>query len=493
MRTLYRLSGALLLCGAATPLLAGVSPEEAAKLGDELTPVGANPAPNEDGSIPAWQGESLFTEAQKNYDPEDLEKLRKEALAWQDAHPDLDPVENRADLDKLIEDSPRVGDLIRQIGREKTEPLFTITADNYQEYADKLTEGHKALFELYPDTYEMTVYPSVRGAYYPDEILAATRKNATRAELEGTDGVSGAKLGFPYPIPENGAQVIWNHKLKYRGSAVKRYNDQVIVEANGEYEITKLIEDVSFEYANQNKPAEERDDDVLAYYLQETTYPRRVAGQFTLVHEIFGKDTSGRNAWIYNPGLGRVNRAPDVGYDNPSIGSDGMQFNDQVDMFNGSLNRYNWKLVGKKEMYIPYNSYMMNNPLAQYEEIAGKGHINPALPRYELHRVWVVEATLREGTRHQFAKRVFYLDEDSWSIVAVDNYDNRGKLWRFQEGHLVTFPFIPTTTASPEAIYDLQSGRYMLTALTNEGEISDFRITYDEGYFTPSRLSRRAR
>ncbi|MES1943779.1 hypothetical protein PC39_06679 [Salinisphaera sp. PC39] len=444
---------------------AGVSPEEAAKLGDQLTPIGANPNGNEEGTIPPWRGPSLFTEAQRNYDYEEVEHLRKN------------------DPDKL--------NFIKTQRPEALKPRFTITADNYQQYADKLTAGHKRLFELYPETYKMRVYPSVRGTYFPDEINEATRKNAERAGLEGVNDVYGARLGFPFPIPQNGAQAIWNHKLRFRGSAVKRYNNQAIVDADGSYQITKLIEDVRFEYANLE--VEDPENHVLAYYLQRTLSPARVAGQITLVHEIFGKGTSGRNAWIYNPGLGRVNRAPEVGYDNPSLGSDGLQFNDQINMFNGSLARYNWKLVGKKEMFVPHNSYEINSVRHSYDEIIQKGHINQNLPRYELQRVWVVEANLREGTRHQFKKRVFYLHEDSWGVTMVDCYDNRDQLWKFQEGHLITAPYIPTATTVPEVIYDLQSGRYFMTAMINEDRANDFDVEFSRSHFQPSNLKRMGR
>ena len=470
---------------------AKVSEAEAAKLGSELTKVGANPDGNAEGTIPPLVGPDAFNEEQRNLTPDSLEEIRQRIVAFGEENADLNLLTDVDDLTKAAGMEPDLNNLVTQIGVDNLQPRLTITAENYKEHADKLTEGYKKLFELYP-SYEMIVYPTVRTAFYPEEIYEATKANATRATLEGTDGISGHKLGFPFPIPQSGAEVIWNHKLKFRGSTARRYNDQAVVDADGSFEITQIIEDVGFEYANLAK-GEGRDNEIIAYYLQETISPPRVAGQFTLVHEIFGKGTSGRNAWLYNPGLGRVNRAPDVGYDNPSIGSDGLQFNDQINMFNGALDRYTWKLLGKREMYIPYNSYLMNNPVAEYEDIVGKGHINQGMARYELHRVWVVEATLRDGTRHQFGRRVFYVDEDSWGIVAVDNYDQRGELWRFQEGHPITAPFVPTTTTAPEVIYDLKSGRYFVTAMSNEGKITDWKIEYRDGYFGPSALKRRAR
>ncbi|PPE76013.1 DUF1329 domain-containing protein [Solimonas fluminis] len=371
-------------------------------------------------------------------------------------------------------------------------PLYVITKANLAQYDKVLTDGHKALFKTYPD-YKMIVFPSYRNAFFPDEILKATVANATRASLVGTDDVQKAELGFPFPIPKSGAEPIWNHKLKFRGSAVKRYNNQAIVKPDGTYKISKLVEDVKLKYANLKEPAEMRKGGLFAYYLQEVLEPPRVAGQIILVHETAGGEGNSRLAWIYSPGLGRVNRAPDVGFDNPSIGSDGEQFNDQIDVFNGSLERFDWKLLGKREMLIPYNSWMLNSPTFKYKDIIRPGHINQDLARYEMHRVWVVEATLKQGQRHRFGKRRFYLDEDSWAIAAVDCYDNRGQLWKVQEAHLLSIPFIPTVSGIPETIYDLQSKRYFVTTMTNEDAISDFEVKYDDAMFTPASLQRKAK
>ena len=459
--------------------LAKVSAEEAAKLGNELTPVGAVHAGNEDGSIPAWVAAELL----KNSTIDELgikatELSRAQLEEWRTKDPEK--IEQMV-YDQLEKFEDEIGNVV--------ERKFQITAANYKDYADKLSEGHKAMFERYDD-YVMNVYPTARTAFYPEEIYAATKENATRAELVGTDDVNGARLGFPFPIPGSGAEVIWNHKLKYKGDAVKRYNNQAIVDPDGSYKISKLIEDVKFKYGNISEPG---GTELLAYYLSNVIEPARVAGQLTLVHETADEGSGGRLAWIYNPGLGRVNRAPDVGYDNPYIGTDGEQFNDQVDVFNGSLNRYNWKLVGRKEFYIPYHNYLLNSPEYKYADLIEPGHLNQELVRYELHRVWVVDANLREGTRHQFKRRTFYVDEDSWSIAVVDCYDNRDELWKMQEAYLLTLPFIPTVTGAPEAIYDLKSSRYFLTAMTNEDEISDFEISYKDAYFKPSNLKRLAR
>lgn len=443
------------------------TPDEVAKLGKELTFVGAIQAGNKEGTIPTWTGPSNFSAEQKNYSPADLENLRK-------TKPEV--------IEQTLE---------KQAGPESVKILYTVTKANMAQYAAILTEGHKALLNKYP-TYKMNVYKTIRTAFYPDEIYKATVANASTATLEGTDVVKGAKLGFPFPIPKSGAEVIWNHKLKYRGSTARRYNNQAIVKPDGTYTITKLIEDVKFKYANLKEPNWDGKD--YTYYLSEVISPPRVAGQITLVHETSDISTGGgRVAYIYSPGLGRVNRAPDVGYDNPAISTDNEQTTDQIDVFNGALDRYNWKLVGKKEMLIPYNSYRINSPKVKYKDILKAFHINQDLSRYELHRVWVVEATLKPGLRHIFAKRTFYVDEDSWSIAVVDCYDGRGNMFKVQEAHLFTAPFIPTVTGVPELIYDLTSNRYFATTLANEDTITDFRISFDDSYFDPANLKRKAR
>ena len=506
MRPLIPLALSLLL---AAPALAKVSAEEAAKLGQSLTPVGAEKAANADGTIGAWTNGAMFDDTQKNLTPARLEELRTAFEEIRAANPApfdklLGYVDNFS-VEKYDEISNQVGAIIETLPAElkalakqqrkqsggAERPKFIITAANLAQHADKLTDGHKALFAKYPG-YKMIVYPTMRTAFFPEAIYEATKANAVNATLSGTDIVEGARLGFPFPIPKSGAEVIWNHKLKFRGSAAKRYNNQAIVKPDGDYQITKLVEDVKFKYANLREQDDKGSIDILAYYLSEIVDPPRVAGQITLVHETAGSGET-RSAWIYSPDLGRVNRAPDVSYDNPYIGTLGEQFTDQVDVFNGALDKYDWKLLGKREIYIPYNSYLINTPLIKYRDIIRPGHINQNLSRYELHRVWVVEATVRDGQRHQLAKRVFYVDEDSWSIAAVDGYDERGQLWKVQEAQLLTAPFVPTVTGVPELIYDLQSGRYFVTALVNEDKITDFQIEYKDRFFKPGTLQRKAR
>ena len=446
MKNLSLALGAIALSLAAQQAAAKVGADEAAKIGTTLTPVGAEKAGNKEGSIPEWK-----PAAQKG--------------SLEGEFP-MDPV----------------------IAAEK--PTFTINKANMAQYSAKLTEGHKYLLKSY-DTYKMNVYQTHRMVSWPQPIYDATKANATTCELTGTDILDGCKLGFPFPIPKNGAEPIWNHKLKWRGEAVSRYNNQMIVQPNGDFQLTKIIEDVQFSYASIKNPVPlTKTSGEFLKYLSRTVAPPRLAGTFILVHEKAGLGNDGRAAWLYSPGIKRIRRAPTVCCDNPYEGTDGHQFYDQVDIFNGALERYNWKLVGKKEMYIPYSGYKIAGPMTKYKDLAKPKHLNADLPRYELHRVWVVEATIKPGTSHTFAKRVMYVDEDSWNLVAADNYDSRGNLYQFQEGHFVFGSNIQAGSTVPEIIYHFTSGRYFVTAAFNEDKPFDLTKTFSKDYFSAAAVQK---
>ncbi|MDR3417575.1 MAG: DUF1329 domain-containing protein [Nevskia sp.] len=443
--------GALLLaCLLQHPALAAHprTPVRPVQLRPGLTPVGAEQAANKDGSIPRWTGGNP-----QSGDP-----------AGEYPHDDA------IDGDK---------------------PLFIITHDNYTRYADRLTEGHKELLRRFPD-YWMNVYPTHRTVSYPDFIYKATIANAATCRLLDPDEPDNCKQGFPFPLPRSGAEVIWNHKLKWRGEGVTRYNNQFIVQPDGGYQQTRVLEKVRFYYASPDNNPEvlKNGQGEFLRYLSQTLSPPRLAGTFILLQEKIGTGDSGRAAWLYTPAIKRLRRAPSVQYDNPYEGTDGNQFYDQVDMFNGALDRYNWKLVGKKELYLPYNSNHIAGNTVGYHDIIRPHHVNQELPRYELHRYWIVEANLKATASHTFKTRRFYVDEDSWNIEAVDCYDNQDQLYKFQEGHLVATPSVQAATTVPEVIYDFASGRYFVTAAYNEDKPYDLATELPDEEFTPAAVQK---
>ena len=436
-----------------TGALAKVPSDQVAKLSAELTPVGATRAANKDGSIPEWTGG--ITKAPAGY-------------TVGDHH--IDPFPN----DKI---------------------QFTITASNVAEYKGLLTPGQIKLFETYPDTYKMNIYQTRRSASYPEHVYQAVRTNASRAELvkEG-NGIQGAAVGIPFPMPANGLEAIWNHTLRYRGESVTRSAGQAAPTASGNFTYIGLKETLLLPYSVKGASPEELENtNILFKFKQKVTEPARLAGTALLVHETMDQVKTPRQAWTYNTGQRRVRRAPNVAYDAPGTAADGLRTTDDFDMYNGAPNRYNWTLKGKQELLIPYNDYRLHSDELKYEDIIQPGHINPDLVRYEKHRVWVVEANLKENTRHIYKKRVFYIDEDSWQIAVTDIYDNRDELYRVAVAHAINYYDVPTLWSTLDVYHDLQSRRYIAIGLDNETKMYDFSTKLNERDFTPAALRREGR
>ena len=446
MNTLRFLPALCLLSSAA---LAAVGESDAVRLGKDLTPLGAETKGNADGSIPAWDG-GLKT-APAGY---------KTGMH----HPD-----------------PFAGD----------QPLYTVTGANAAQYAAKLTAGQQAVLKAYP-SYKLVVYPTRRSASAPQAIYDATRQNATSAKLIADgNGISGAIRGAPFPLPQNGLEVLWNFLTRFRGVAAVRHIDQAAVERGGGYQLVKFEDEFLFNYHRPDITAKELEQsNTLIFYKQAVTAPARLAGSILLAQETMDQVKEPRRAWVYNAGRRRVTRAPNVAYDNPGTAADGQRTSDQFDMFNGAPDRYEWTLVGKKEMIVPYNSYRLHSDKVKNSEILKPLHPNPDLARYELHRVWVVEAKLKAGTSHLYARRTFYIDEDSWQMLAADQYDSRGQMWRVSEAHCINYYDAQTFWSTLEVHLDLQNGRYLAVGLDNENAMYDFGVKRTPADYTPDMLRR---
>lgn len=432
---------------AAVPAMAKVDAAEAAKLGNELTPTGAEKAGNAAGTIPAWDG-----------------GIKQPPACYKGG-------------DFLCNPFP------------DDKPLFVITAQNMEQYKANLTPGQMAMMKKYPDTYRMPVYQSRRSHAVPDFVAERTKKNAVETETVGNTGLKGLNLqGYPFPIPKNGLEVIWNHIGRYRGSSLERTIGQVTPQANGVYSMVMFKDQVAVRNTLTDiQPGEE--ENVMFYFKQQVVAPARLAGNVLLVHETIDQVKEPRLAWIYNAGQRRVRRAPQVAYDGPGTASDGMRTSDNFDLYNGAPDRYEWTLVGKKEMYIPYNSYKLDEKGLKYDDMIKPGHINQDLARYELHRVWVVEAKLRQGTRHIYAQRNFFIDEDSWVASAIDHYDGRGNLWRVAESHNMYYYNGGVSGYALETLYDLNAGRYLALGFENEeAKGANWDVKFSKVEFKPNAL-----
>jgi hypothetical protein len=437
----YKSALAAILSLSTSFAVAAVSPQEASKLGQELTPIGAEKAGNATGTIPAWTGG--LTEGPGGFSNE------------------------QGYLDPFADD----------------QPAKEITAQNYQKYADQLTEGQKAMFQRYPETFKMPIYQTRRTAAYPEFVYEKAKANATTAQLmDNGNGIDGYDETVPFAIPKTGVELVWNHVTRYRSRDIQRTVSQVVPNENGSFNPIVLTDELKF----IGDPSENS----LFYFKQIIKSPARLGGNVLLVQETINQVKEPRRAWVYNAGQRRVRRAPQVAYDGPGTASDGQRTADNYDMFNGSPDQYTWELKGKKEIFIPYNSYKLMDKSLATGDIIKAGHINQDYTRYELHRVWVVEAKLKDGIRNIYASRTFYFDEDSYSVVYVDHYDARGQLWRIAEAHSAQFYDVKIPWYALEVLYDLNNGRYYSFGLMNETEGYNFDYRSSKKDYTPSALRR---
>lgn len=432
---------------AASGARAAVGAGEAATLKTTLTPLGAEKAGNKNGSIPAWSGTPTagagLTAAGRRADPFAVEK-----------------------------------------------PLFSINAKNMAQYAEQLTEGSKALMQKYPETFRIDVYKTHRTAIAPQAVYDNTFKNATKAKLvDGGAGPSpqGAFGGIPFPIPKTGLEVMWNHKLNWRGDSWYWEFKGYQLTSGGQWILAgDTANDHSMPYYAKGGSAEKFDGE---FWLVRslTKGPAIRAGE--AITGRLNLDESKSAAWVYLTGQRRVRKLPNSCCDTPTPFSAGITSFDEVDVYTGRSDRFDWKLVGKKEVFIPYNTNRTFTPTKDSDLLSSR-HLNPDHVRWELHRVWVVEATLKPGQRHTSPKSRYYVDEDTWQAVTSDRFDANNQLSRVGFGLPIVMSDIPATSIVTWGVYDLTAGSSYINGLVNERNAAYKPMpAYKDAVFTPDAMS----
>lgn len=423
---------------------AAVTPEEASKLKGELTPFGAEKAGNKEGSIPAWAG------------------------GYTTPIPGFKNGGRRGD--------PFAGE----------KPLYSITTANMAQYADKLSAGTQALMSKYPQTFRVDVYKTHRTAAAPQWVYDNTFKNATNARLEG-ELLKGAYGGIPFPIPKTAKEVIANHEMHWRGDAwQQKFRGYLGTSAGQRVLSVEALGDFQMPYYEQGQDSKFTGD----YWLirMVNSGPPVRAGEAITGRLNVDQDKSA--TWVYLTGQRRVRKLPNACCDTPAPASSGVASFDEVEVLAGRTDRHDWKIVGKKEMLIPYNSNRMHVPTKD-SDLLMANHLNPDHVRWELHRVWVVESTLKSGQRHQAVKSRYYMDEDTWVAVLGDRWDANGQLWKTIWQHPVVMPDVPATTPMQQwGFNDLISGAWYASGVVNELPVH-YRTVPRRGdtFFTPEAMA----
>jgi len=410
---------ALLFTGAAF----AASPADLARLGKDLTPTGGEIAGNKDGTIPAWEGEVA------------------PLPGWSQG-------KVRADFWKY----------------KGEKPLFSIDASNVDKYAERLVPAQIQKIKTTPG-YRMDVYQTHRNCSVPEFVQENTKNGANKSKI-GADGWSldeAVLPGVPFPFPEKGIEALWNHLTRYQGVAEEWPVGISFISpapgATGDI-IFKWLQLNYYPWAQKGQHSPKDNGGLLNGTFYPFEEPVALAGQALTQRYYFGKDSE---PFYYFTGQRRVRRLPAYAYDAPIIGTENQYPSDEMQLFYGNPDRFDWKLVGKKEVYGPYNGFPVTDFNASKADVFKPQFVAPEYRRYELHRFWVVEGTVKPGARHSVAKKVLYLDEDSWIVALGEDYDGQGKLWRLNEDPVLPAWEIHSCVTGPLTnLNDLISGRYVV-------------------------------
>lgn len=352
-------------------------------------------------------------------------------------------------------------------------PILKITAQNYKKYKDRLSTGMEAMFEQYPDVFYMNIYPSHRDfSYHHDYLCKAATYNAKHAKLvDGGLGVHAA-LGAPvFPFAETGLQAIWNVIFTPRAwstevtySTVDVHSDGSTTHAKSHF---KTFSPLGMKNADGGELVKTTDSDIAAYFFREPLLPTSAQGKVAVGFQPMNFNEGSTQVWQYQPGLRRVRKAPKIGFDYP-VPPSGLRTVDDDSGFSGSPERYNWKLVGRKAMYVPYNNFKINDPSLSTQQLTKPHTLNPKYIRYELHRVWIIEGTLKDGYRHIYEKRRLYVDEDGWRVLTADMWDNHGDLYRVSMILWFYSQQSGTYQRGVSIYHSLPSGAYEATYMVND-------------------------
>jgi len=424
--------------------VAAATPDEIARLGKDLTPWGAEMAGNKDGTIPAYTGGQKTLPA--GFTPEGPKR-------WVD---------------------PYAGE----------KPVLTITAENMAQYEDKLLGSAKEMFKRYPKTFRIDVYPTHRSVWVPDWVNENSIKNASTAKvLPDGYGLAGAFGGTPFPVPKSGIEVWWNNEVRYKGAYHQNNVNTWTVDATGRKSLNAAyISDLYFPNFDPEIGREKFLAGDNLYYKVYTDYsaPASRVGEVSLYWTWYDQARYPAKGWAYTPGTRRVRTTPDLFYDTPCPGYNGGITMDDIQMTYGPQDRFEWKLVGKKEVYVPYNNYTQQF-VTQSSHTLTPNHPHPDDIRWELHRMWVIEGAPKKGVRHIYSKKVVYVDEDMGNSQ-METYDQGGKMFRAGWSTMVELYDIGVPYALGNFFFDFSTGSYWMGSHPGDTSVKGLNFPKDSSW-----------
>jgi hypothetical protein len=292
-------------------------------------------------------------------------------------------------------------------------PIDMVSAANGGRWQAWLTPGTQMRLLSDADL-RLPVYPTRRSAADSAEFYAGTRENAMRAGMH--DGLpEHISVGIPFPVPDKGMQVIWNHLLRDRPAFGQRTFVQAFVQPNARLLSHTIVQ----RFANYwPVPVKKHPEEIpLASLLELTIVPQRLAGSVMMLRATLNQASK---MWLRDAGALWLAKVTDAAPGTSVLGAAGLMDVDQLDGYLGPPGLYDWSLIGKEARLVPYNAYKLDTD--DLNAALTPRHMNADVLRYEIHRTWHVRGTCRAEMSCHFNRRDYWLDEDTWQILLGDLY-----------------------------------------------------------------------
>ncbi len=354
------------------------------------------------------------------------------------------------------------------------EVKFRVDKSNLEQHKDRLPEG---LYKMIKEwDYSINVYETVNDFSFPNDYQEATEKYKGAARVDKQGGIENYTAGLPFPEPKSGAEVMYNYDYKYTGDDFYYVGDAIIMSTAGrERRLGLTYSRMSYQgrLRVDPKPSIPGPGNVELKEISGFTYPEDIAGMVLLTVR-YQNPSKGDDGWMYIPTIRRVRR---ISVAQRGDSSGGMDFTwDDYRGFSGKVSDYAWKLIGKKEMIIPFHAPTTN---PRHKGIV----LIPDDLRYELRSVWIVEGVNKDKD-YVYSRRRIYLDADSYDIPVCVLWDRRGALWKYIEIGYAVDTQNRLTHTSYAGVYDLIARRSTLV----HGIKERWNKNMKEDYFTTTNL-----
>lgn len=322
----------------------------------------------------------------------------------------------------------------------------TIDQDNVAQFKDILDPAFYGFIEK--GWLQMKVGETTSFDLHPSYV-EATRQGLDKVRLGAKPGeIEGWVAGRPFPQepdakdPRAGEKLAWNYKYGYNwgdSAAISpfywKYRDM---------DSAKVERTIKFDFhflnftgrVNQDpKPAITPNPSQLfrGIYVK-VLEPYDVRNTQLLIHRA-EDDLKRDNSWLYLGFQRRVRRLATGQVTDAFLGSDLMI--EDFEGYNGRISDMNWSYKGTRFMLMPFynhNDLALDSETHQdsdgYRVVAfgGKGGCFPEIT-WQLRKVYEVEAAPVDAS-HPLAKRVHYIDAQTFTVPRTISYDRKGALWK---------------------------------------------------------------